>query len=121
MAGVIVPIAEALGITEAVWLAILGLLRLISWVLGIGYVSAKVTELGTGVVAGTTQKSQDATIEGILTRTDITAAQKKDLIDAYLATQAGKQKGTDWAQTLLIAVGILAAAYLASSFIGGKK
>lgn len=120
---VLLPALAALGITEGVWFAVLGAIRLISWILGIVYVSSYVRDTVTQVTEGQEQASQDQTIEQILVRTDITAAQKKELIDAYLTTQAGKAKPVDYVTYAFYAVAILAAAYIVGQFIGkrGKK
>ncbi len=115
-------VLAALGITPAVWMAVLGAIRLISWIIGIVYVSSYVKDTVTGITEGQEQAGQDQTIEGILARTDLTAEQKKDLIIAYLEEKAGTEaKPRDWTTTALYLVSIIAGAYVLGQFIGGKK
>lgn len=116
----VLPVLAALGITETVWIAVLGAIRLISWIIGIVYVTSYVKDTTTQVVEGQEQASQDATIEAILARTDISSSEKSALIQAYLSSIEAKG-ATDWGKTVLYAVAILAAAYIATSVIGGKK
>lgn len=118
----VLPVLAALGITEAVWIAVLGAIRLISWILGIVYVSSYVKDTATGITEAQEQASQDATIEAILARIDLTSAQKSELIQAYLDS-LDKAKPIDYATYALYAVGLLAAAYVIGQFIGtgGKK
>lgn len=117
---VLPAVIAALGITEAVWLIVVPVLRTISWIIGIVWVSSYVRDTVTQVVEGSTAASQDATIEAILARTDIGSSEKLALIQAYLSTIEAKG-ATDWSKTILYAVAILAAAYIATSVIGGKK
>ncbi len=113
-------VLAALGITPAVWMAVLGAIRLISWIIGIVYVSSYVRDTVTGVVEGQTAASQDATIEAILARTDLTSEQKKMLIQEYLDSLAAKAKPIDYAKYALYAAAILAVAYVAASFLKKK-
>jgi hypothetical protein len=111
----VLPVLAALGITEAVWIAVTGLLTLVSWIVGIVFVSFAVRDTVTKISEGGEQASQDTTIQAILARTDITAAQKEELIKKYLNLQEKPWwesiTGNMGAMVMIIA-GILGTAYI---------
>lgn len=108
----------ALGLTEAVWIAVLGIIRLLSWIGGIVLVSSYIRDAVTKVTEEQVTATQNDTIETILARTDLTAAQKEALIRQYLNLQdTGFFDNLDTGKIILIAAGILGLAYV----LGGKK
>lgn len=108
----------ALGLTEAVWIAVLGIIRLLSWIAGIVLVSSYVRDAVTKVTEEQVTATQNDTVEAILARTDLTAAQKEAMIRQYLDLQdKGFFDDITIEKAILIAAGLLGLAYV----LGGNK
>lgn len=102
-----------LGITEAVWLAVLGVIRLLSWLAGIVMIGSYVRDSVTKITEEQIADTQNDTVETILARTDLTAAQKEALIRQYLNLQEpGFFDNLTIEKAALIAVAILGVAYV---------
>ena len=102
-----------LGLTEAVWITVLGIIRLLSWLAGIVLVTSYVRDSVTKTTEEQVTETQNDTIETILARTDLTAAQKEALIRQYLNLQEpGFFDNLTIEKAALIAAAILGAAYV---------
>ena len=115
----VLPVLAAIGITEGVWIAVTGLLELVSWIVGIVLVSFAVRDTVTKVEEGQQQSSQDTTIQAILARTDITQAQKESLIKDYLNLQT-----KPWWESITGNMGAMAmiiAGIIGTAYVLGKR
>ena len=79
----------ALGLTEAVWLAVLSLIRIIASWGSILYIAGYVRDTLTGQNEENIQESRDDNIEAILNRPDLSPETKAKLIEEYLKTSSG--------------------------------
>jgi hypothetical protein len=102
-------ILAALGLTEAVWLAIMGTIRLIAWLGSIVYVASYVRDAVTKIKEADVAIEQNNCIESVLSRTDLTPEQKKQMAEQCISTET---KPTDWGMFALGLVGLLGVAYV---------
>ncbi len=102
-----------LGLTEAVWLAVLGVIRLISWLAGIVLVSSYVRDAITKVSEEKIEETRNDAIDDILNDPTLTPEQKENLIRQYLNLgKPGFFDELDTGKIVLIAAVILGAAYV---------
>lgn len=106
-------------IAPATLVLIAGIVRLIAWLSSIVFVAMYVRDTVTETKEAEIQLSEDKTISDIINNPNLTPEQKTDLLRKYL--EDIKDKPTDWGTIVLLGIGILAAAYLAQGFLGGKK
>ena len=100
-------------IPVAVW----GLIRLITWISGIVFVSSYIRDIVTGLIDEDIQESQDDTIEEILNNPTIPDDDKIRLILEYLKLQEGDD---NWISKLIPIAGILGLAYVAAEAIKSR-
>ncbi len=102
-----------LGLTEAVWLAVLGIVRLISWLTGIVLVSSYFRDAITKVTEEKVEETRSDVVEDILSDPTLTPEQKEAMIRQYLdLAKPGFFDELDTGKIVLIAAVILGAAYV---------
>lgn len=109
-------ILAAVGLTEAVWIAVMGIIRLITWAASIVFVASYVRDAVTKVKEADIVTEQNTCVEAVLARTDLTSVEKNTLAEKCISKPA-----TDWITTALYAVGILAGAYIIGKVLDRRK
>lgn len=96
----VLPILAAIGITDAIWIAVMALVRYLAVWGGRAFIAYEVIDLVSSTVETAQQVSQDNTITGIQQDTTLTPEQKDARIKQYLQIQDDKT-GTDWNKLLM--------------------
>lgn len=95
---------------------IAGIVRLIAWLSSIVFVGMYVRDAVTKVKEADVAISTNDTVDGIISNPNMTPAQKEVALKAFL----DGIKTNDWQTTALYAVGILAAAYIVSTYLQSR-
>jgi len=113
---VLPAVLAGLGLTEAVWIAIMGIIRLIAWITGIVFIASYTRDVVIKVKEADIVADQNSCVEAVLARTDLTADQKRALAEDCISKPA-----IDWQTTALYAIGILAGAYILGQILNRGK
>jgi hypothetical protein len=106
----------SLGLTQGVWIAVMGLIRLITYVGGVVYVGSYVRDAVTKTKEADIVADRNDCVEAVLVRTDLSSTEKTALAEKCVKDAVG----TDWEKIILYTVGILATAYVLSSYVKSR-
>lgn len=100
----------ALGLTEAAWIAVSGVVRLIAYLLSAVLIGSYVRDVVTKTKEADVQVSEDETVQEIINNPGLTQEQKTEALRNYLGLKDGSNTGI----YVLGAAALLGAAYFLS-------